>query len=176
MASQDWLKNFLVDSGKADEWDSRVEVLRLSSTEDYQGQSLRLHNGISPLPHLNLTVCFWSRREWKKINVRNIFPQCGGVVWCDHGCFRLSFKDSTFHIPSSPGLCTSLSSKRHNLLVSMFRCFVTHDSEQWRFPSCWRLICDVEPGVLLVAEEVQLHGGEEPLALLQNVNKTAMMW
>lgn len=39
MASQDWLKNFPVDSGKMDEWDSRTEVFQSSSSEDYQGQS-----------------------------------------------------------------------------------------------------------------------------------------
>lgn len=90
-----------------------------------------------------------SPRKWRRTNVRNIFPPCGGVVWCHRGCFHLSYKDSTFHMPSSSVLCTSFSPKRHHLLVSALRCVVNVDSEQWCFPSWWRLVCDVDPGVLL---------------------------
>lgn len=81
------------------------------------------------------SVCFWSLRKWERINVWNIFARCGAVVRCDHRCFRLSFKDSTFHIPSSPGLCIFLdfSSKRHNLLVSMCKCFLDVDSRAGMF-------------------------------------------
>lgn len=100
--------------------DSRKIDGQSRSHDDDQGQRLRLDNGISWLPHLNVALYFRSLRKWKGTTVSEISFH-NVLEWFD--VIEVVFTSVTkTRILSSSGLCTLFPSKRQNLLVSAWGC------------------------------------------------------